>query len=106
MTGPQHSSPVTAVEMKSRERAEYIWAVLKSYMLDECSLDCAAVGPADEKYIINTLFNSIPASAPAQRTPDLVKLANEIWADPTFKRIYAALKDVSVTSTERQEPKP
>lgn len=43
-----------------RERAEMIWAVLKSYMLDECSFDCAAVSPADEKNLINEIYNSIP----------------------------------------------
>jgi hypothetical protein len=47
--------------MDRQARAQYIWALLKSYMLDECSLECAAVSNADDKNLINLIMNSLPS---------------------------------------------
>lgn len=74
-----------ATETLSRkDRAEMIWAVLKSYMLDECSLECAAVGPADDKYLVNAIFNSLPEPAPArcdvQISDDMVQEACDVYS--------------------------
>ena len=33
--------------------------------------------------------------------PDLVRLANEVWANPTFERIYAALKSSAAQTPTR-----
>ena len=65
--------------MSRHDRAQYIWAMLKSYMLDECSLECAAVGNDDDKNLINLIMNSLP-SDPAQCAPE-----------PTAAQIDAAL---------------
>lgn len=54
-------------------KAQMIWAMLKSYMLDECSFECAAVSNADEKNLINLIMNSLPQSdGVAQTAPEPV----------------------------------
>ncbi len=69
--------------LQGKPRAQYIWAMLKSYMLDECSLECASISNADEKNLINLILYGLCNSAPA---PD------QAWRDSGWLALSASEK--------------
>lgn len=87
MTGAQKCQPGTKTPpMSPHSRAQYIWAMLKSYMLDECSLECAAVSNSDEANLINLIQNSLtePDDTLQARVAQLTKALEDIrdhWAN-------------------------
>lgn len=81
------------ITFNRRDRAQMIWSILKSYMLDECSLDCAAISPADEKNLINEIFNSIPEESPSV-IGGMGKSESLHAANLDFKQVFDFLESI------------